>query len=98
MTSTELINFESLTPGSRVDVETRNRHYQIECLGGNAMRISGHPEYCPAPVPGLLEGSANKMGILQPGLIERGMYLRFLIDDHRPVTTSKVLSLHVDQH
>lgn len=98
MTSTELIDIESLTPGSRVDVETRNRHYQIEYLGGNAMRISGHPEYCPDPVPGLLEGSSNKLGILQPGLIERGMCLRFLIDDHRPVTTSKVVSLHVDRH
>ena len=98
MTSTQLIDFESLTPGSRIDVETRNRHYQIECLGGNAMRISGHPEYCPDPVPGLLEGSANKAGLVEPGIIEREMYLKFLIEDHRPVTTSRVISLHVDRH
>jgi hypothetical protein len=98
MTSTELIDFGSLAPGSRIDVETRNRHYQIECLGGSAMRISGHPDYCPDPVPGLLQGSANRAGLVAPGLIGRGYYLRFLIDDHRPVTTSKVLSLHVEPH
>ena len=96
MSSAELINFQSLTPGSRVDVQTRNRRYQIECLGGNAMRISGHPEYCPDPVPGLLEGSSNRIGIVEPGLIERGMHLRFLIGDHLPVTTSRIVSLHVE--
>jgi hypothetical protein len=60
------------------------------------MRISGHPDYCPDPVPGLLEGSANRVGLVEPGLIERGMYLRFLIGDHRPVTTSRIVSLHVE--
>ena len=98
MTSTELIDFGSLTPGSRIDVETRNRHYQIECLGGSAMRISGHPEYCPHPVPGMLQGSASKSGLVAPGLIGRGMYLRFLLEDHRPMTTSQVISLHVERH
>ena len=97
MTSTELIDVQSLTPGSRIDVETRNRHYRIECLGGRAMRISGHPDYCPDPVPGLLEGSANRIGLVEPGFIERGMYLRFLIDDHRPVTTSRVMKIHVSE-
>jgi hypothetical protein len=52
MTSVELVNCAGLAPGSLVDVETKNRHYRIECLGGSAMRISGHPEYCPSPVPG----------------------------------------------
>jgi hypothetical protein len=95
MPSAELIDVQSLIPGSRIDVETRNRHYRIECLGGKAMRISGHPEYCPDPVPGLIEGSANQIGLVEPGFIERGMYLRFLIDHHRPVTTSRVMKISV---
>ncbi len=48
MTSTEFVDCTSLAPGALVDVETKNRHYQIECLGGSAIRISGHPEYCPS--------------------------------------------------
>ena len=97
MTSAEFVDFTSLARGALIDVETKNRHYQIECLGGNAIRISGHPEYCPAPVSGQLQGSSDKAGMLEPGLIGRGKYLRFLLNDHRPVTTSRVLSVHVDQ-
>jgi hypothetical protein len=93
--SAEFVDYTSLPAGSRVDVETKNRHYLIECLGGNAIRISGHPEYCPTPVPGKLQGAADKHGLLEPGLIGRGKYLQFLLDDHRPVTTSRVLHLHV---
>jgi hypothetical protein len=43
MTSTELVDCKSLAQGSLIDVETKSRHYWIECLGGNAIRISGHP-------------------------------------------------------
>jgi hypothetical protein len=100
MTSAELIDCKSLARGSLIDVETKSRHYQIECLGGNAIRISGHPEYCPDPVPAQLHGSVDsvdKEGILELGLIGRGMRLMFLLDEHRPITTSRVLSVHVDQ-
>src|SRR5438270_7851613 len=97
MTSAEYVDFANLACGIRVDVETKNRHYLIECLGGNAIRISGHPEYCPSPVFGQLQGSSDKAGVLEPGLIGRGKYLRFLLDDHRPVTTSRVLSVHLGQ-
>jgi hypothetical protein len=97
MTSAELVDCKSLAPGSLIDVETKSRHYQIEFLGGNAIRISGHPEYCPDPVPARLQGSVDKEGIFELGLIGRGMRLMFLLDEHRPVTTTRVLSVHVDQ-
>jgi hypothetical protein len=57
MTSTELVDCNNLVRGSLIDVETKSRHYMIECLGGSAIRISGHPEYCPEPVPARLHGS-----------------------------------------
>ena len=91
------VDLSSLSPGSLIDVETKNRHYQIECLGGNAIRISGHPEYCPQPVPAQLEGSIDKKGELDVGLIERGMRLVLFLKDNRPLTTSRVVHLHVDQ-
>jgi hypothetical protein len=97
MTSAEFVNCKGLEPGALVDVETANRHYQIECLGGNAIRISGHPDICPTPVIAQLRGSSDRAGIFEPGLIERGRYLCFLLDDRRPVTTSRVLRLRVQQ-
>ena len=97
MTSSEVVDCKSLARGSLIDVETKSRHYQIECLGGNAIRISGHPEYCPAPVPAQLQGSVDKEGIFELGLIGRGMRLIFLLNEHLPITTSRVLRVHVDQ-
>jgi hypothetical protein len=99
MTSSDVlpgVDLKSLTPGSLIDVETKSRHYQIECLGGNAIRISGHPKYCPHPVAAQLQGSIDKEGDLELGLIGRGMRMKFFLNDHRPVTTTKVVSVHVD--
>jgi hypothetical protein len=97
MTSTELVDCASLANGSVIEVETKSRHYRIECLGGNAISISGHPEYCPLPVSAQLHGSVDKQGTLEFGVIGRGMRLRFLLDERRPVTTTRVVRLRVDQ-
>ena len=88
---------ECSAPGSRIEVETKSRHYQIECLGGNAVRMSGHPEYCPNPAPARLHGSLDQESVLEFGLIGRGMRFIFLLNDQRPVTTSQVLRLYVDR-
>jgi len=84
MTST--LDCNGLAPGSLLEVETKNRHYRMECLGDSAIRISGHPEYCPTPMQGR---------VLESGLIERGKHLQFLLDDRRPVTTSRVLRVRL---
>jgi len=97
MTSAELVDCHNLVRGSLIDVETKSRHYRIECLGGNAIRISGHPEYCPDPVPAQLQGSVNKEGELELGLIGRGMRLKFFLNESLPITTSRVLHVHVNQ-
>jgi len=96
MVSTEMLDWTSLAPGSLIDVETKSRHYLIECLGGNAVRISGHPEYCPEPVPAQLQGSVDREGALELGFIGRGMRLMFLLGERRPVTTSRVVSVRVE--
>jgi hypothetical protein len=97
MTSAEFVDCKNLRTGSFIDVETTSRHYRIECLGGNAIRISGHPDYCPDPVPAELHGSVNEEGSLELGLIARGMRLMFVLNQRRPVTTSRVLHVRVDQ-
>ena len=76
MTSAEMVDCGSLASGSVLDVETKSRHYRIECLGGNAISISGHPEYCPVPVPARLHGSVDKEGGFEFGVIGRGLRLR----------------------
>jgi hypothetical protein len=96
MTTAEYVDCLSLPPGSTLDVETRNRRYRIECLGGRHIRISGHPDLCPTPVPGTLAGSSDKSGALEPGLIGAGRYLQFLLNN-RPVTTTRVLKVRVDR-
>ena len=92
--SAEFVNCNELEPGSVVDVETKSRHYQIECLGGSSVRISGHPQYCPHPLDAYLEGSLDREGHLDESLIECGRRLFFVTGDGLPVTTSKVLHVH----
>jgi hypothetical protein len=96
MRSTEFVDCMGLPPGSLVHVKTETRIYRIECLGGSAVRVSGHPEYCPTPVRGLLQGSANEGGSVQAGMIERGRRLRFLLDKQGPLITTKVTDVRVE--
>ena len=91
------VDLKTLPSGSLIDVETESRHYQIECLGGNAISISGHPNYCPSPVPAELQGSVDQGGELELGLIGTGMRMKFFLNDHIPVTTSRIVSVHVKQ-
>jgi hypothetical protein len=90
------VDLKNLRVGSLIDVETKSRHYRIEFLGGNAVRISGHPEYCPTPELAQLQGSINDEGEVEVDLIEPGMHLMFFLNSH-PVTTSRVISVHLDQ-
>lgn len=92
----EGLDLRSLRPGSLIDVETESRSYRIECLGGDAIRISGHPLYCPQPVAAQLRGSLDEEGVLDAGLIEPGMRLMFFVN-HHPMITSRVVRVHADQ-
>jgi hypothetical protein len=96
MTSTELIDCTRLANGAVIDVETKTRHYRIECLGGNAINISGHPEYCPEPTAARLHGSVDPEGVLELGMIGRGMRLCVLLNGYQPITTTRVVRLLVD--
>jgi hypothetical protein len=60
-----------------IDADTRGHHYRIEYLGGDQIRISGHPSYCPTPVGAKLRGSLAPSGELEAGFVGRGMRLLF---------------------
>src|SRR6185312_16603658 len=91
------VNLASLSPGCLIDLETKSRHYRIEYLGGDTIRISGHPEHCPRPVSAQLKGSINEHGVLELGLIKRGMRIMIRLNEHLSLTTSTVISIQVDQ-
>jgi hypothetical protein len=90
------VKLRSMTPGTQLDVETKNTHYRIECLGGEAMRISGHPRLCPTPVPAELEGSQDRGGAIQWGDIKCGKHLLFLLEKYGPVRTTKIVGVHLN--
>ena len=90
-----MLDCKNLEPGAVIDVETTSRHYRIECLGGNTIRISGHPQFCPTPVAAQLEGAVTSEGTLEEGMIERGMRLAFLIAEHGSLTITKVLNVQL---
>lgn len=94
--SAEFLDCNALKPGWLVEVETKSRHYRIECLGGTTVRISGHPQFCPTPVKAELQGSINREGDLDTGLIERGQRLVFVMENQLPITTSRVLHVRVE--
>jgi hypothetical protein len=90
------LSLDTLQAGELIDVETKTRHYRIECLGGNAVRIQGHPEYCPEPTEAVLQGSVDQDGI-DLGHIARGKRLVFYLQGMRPVTTSNIVAFRVDE-
>jgi hypothetical protein len=48
-------------------------------------------------VPAQLKGSINEHGVLELGLIKRGMRIMFRLNEHLSITTSTVVSVHVEQ-
>jgi hypothetical protein len=75
--TTEGIYLHNLAPGALIDVETRSHRYRLEYLGGDAIRICGHPSLCPTPVLAQLRGSVGPTGPLQAGFLGRGLRLAF---------------------
>ncbi len=98
-TTTELlegVHLTELEKGSLIDIETKSRHYSVEYLGGDRVRVSGHPRWCPTPVVARLEGSLGDSGVFEPGFVGPGMHMVFQrFDDRLPVTTTEVKDLRL---
>ena len=83
---------DELPQGSVLEVETQNHWYTIVIRERGQELISGHPQYCPDPVPVRIEGSTWGGSMLKLRFIGRGMYLEF----HHPVYPRIVTSRVVD--
>jgi len=90
------VYLDSLNSGTAVDLETKSRHYRIEYLERDRIRISGHPRWCPTPVLARLHGSTVGSGEVEEGYIGCGMHLVFEpLDNHIPITTSEITDIRV---
>jgi hypothetical protein len=87
------VYIERLPKGTRLAIQTSHREYLIEVRGGLSAWISGHPDYCPEPVPVLVRGSRRRGSNIQPRVIGRGMRLEFWDPTRGVITTSVVLAI-----
>lgn len=89
------LRLAGLGEGSRVFVETVNRRYEIRIREGKTW-ISGHPEFCPLPVPVCVRGSSWGGSMLRRAYLGLGMQMEFRHPRHETVTTSRIVSIQVD--
>lgn len=89
------LSLAALDEGSRVRVETINRQYELEVKDGQTW-ISGHPEFCPQPVPVTVRGSGWGGSMLKVAYLGHGMQMEFSHPTHATVTTSRIVSIRVD--
>jgi hypothetical protein len=87
------VYLDDLSEGVRLEVETQNRWYTIIVRARGQELISGHPQYCPDPIPVRIEGSTWGGSMLKVRFIGRGMYLEFWHPVFRTIKTSRILDI-----
>ena len=88
------VYLKNLIPGTILRVETQNHAYTIHYQGWDQALISGHPVFCPEPVPVTILGSTWGGSMLKSRYIGRGMHLEFGHPDYSsPIITSRILEI-----
>jgi hypothetical protein len=87
------VHLRDVTPGTVLEVQTQNRAYKILYQGWDQALISGHPVFCPEPVPVTIHGSTWGGSMLKSRFIGRGMRLEFGHPDFEPIRTSVILDV-----
>ena len=87
------VHLRDLPPGTILEVQTQNRAYTILYKGWDQALISGHPVFCPEPVPVTIHGSTWGGSMLKSRFIGRGMRLEFGHPDFEPIRTSVILDV-----
>ncbi len=87
------VHLGSLPPGTVLRVETQNHEYTILYQGWDQALISGHPVFCPKPIPVTIHGSTWGGSMLKSRYIGRGMHLEFAHPDFQPIRTSRILDV-----
>jgi hypothetical protein len=84
---------DDLPQGAVLEVETQHHRYTIVIRERGRDLISGHPQYCPDPVPVRIEGSRWGGSMLMRRYIGRGMRLEFRHPVFRTILTSRIVDI-----
>jgi hypothetical protein len=84
------VYLKDLPHGSELEIETENRAYRIIVQTDGRILISGHPQFCPSPIPVSIHGSSWGGSMLKVAYIGRGMHLEFRHPEYRTITTSRI--------
>ena len=87
------VHLDQLSEGAVLEVETQHHWYTIVNRSGGEALISGHPNYCPEPVPVRIEGSTWRGSVLKLRFIGRGMHLEFCHPTDHTIITSSVVDI-----
>ena len=91
------VYLDELCEGAVLEVETQHHGYTIVIRGRGRDLISGHPKYCPDPVPVRIEGSTWGGSMLKVRFIGRGMRLEFRHPIFRTIITSRIVDIRASQ-
>ncbi len=87
------VYLDDLSEGAVLEVETQNHWYTIVIRGRGGELISGHPKYCPDPLPVRIAGSTWGGSMLKMRFIGRGMRLEFQHPAYPRIVTSRVVDI-----
>ncbi len=87
------VYLDELSEGAVLELETQHHSYTIVNRARGQALISGHPKFCPEPVPVSIEGSTWGGSMLKVRFIGRGMHLEFRHPTYNTITTSRVLDI-----
>ena len=87
------VHLRDLPPGTVLEIRTQNRAYTVLYQGSDRALISGHPVFCPQPVPVTIHGSTWGGSMLKARYIGRGMRLEFAHPHFTPIRTSLILEV-----
>ena len=88
------VYLKDLPVEGKLEIETENRSYTLVNRGSGEVLISGHPEFCPQPVPVQIHGSNWGGCMLKAGFLGRGMHLEFQHPGYRgAIVTSRIVEL-----
>src|SRR6266581_6453605 len=87
------VYLDQLSDGAILEVETQHHWYTILNRARGQALISGHPKFCPEPVPVRIEGSTWGGSMLKLRYIGRGMHVEFCHPTYHTITTSRVVDI-----
>jgi hypothetical protein len=88
---------DDLPEGAVLEVATQHHGYTIVIGGRGGELISGHPKYCPDPVPVRIAGSTWGNSMLKVRFIGRGMRLEFQHPVYRTIITSRIVDIRASE-